>query len=1083
MSETADTRASRPRRRRRAEHRRRHLDGPALPGLRRRVGRHRRRRARRGRRLQAAPDRARRDAARHGGLRRRPAARRRSARGCRSSSSPRATRPRTRSAASRSAATTTSPSRSASRSSSRASARSCAAPALAEPESSRLVVRGPRARRGRARGHARRRARRADRDRVPPAALPHAQPAPRAHPRAAARARLGLRLRRRRPRARDLRQLPAQEARRPRPAADPHRARRRLRAAPARGRDAASLRARLLAGVLALAAVGAARCSAAITYAEQRSFLLRRASTSRRARRRSRSRARARRRRRLRPGRRRPRPRSAAAAARRPAAPTGLPAGTYGERRDARRRRVGDADRASATAQDVTADARRCPTHVPGRASRSPSTARTATARATACSPQRRPFATATITIVAVPLRDVDQTLDRLLVVEALVIAGVLLAARRSPRGSSCASACGRSTAWATPPARSPAATSRTASSPTDPRTEVGRLGIALNAMLDRLERAFAERQASEDRLRQFLADASHELRTPLASIRGYAELFRMGAAREPADIEKAMRRIEEEAARMGVLVEDLLDARAPRRGAPTRRTPRSTSAALARDAVDDARATAPDRDDRRSTPTATRAVLGDAHQLRQVLANLLRNALVHTPAGTPIEVDVARDGRRRPPRGARPRPGPARRRRRARCSSASGAPRAAASAAARAPASASRSSPGSSTPTAAASSAAQRARRRRVVRRAPARGISAASALRRLSGRSHGAPTGRADAGPMTEPPSSTRSARGRAQPRARPRRRHRRPRLQRGGGARAEHPPPAPLPDRRLPVRLADRDRRQREHRRHAARSRAALAAALPRRRGPAPGAQGPRPRAARRLVGAATREVVCYMDVDLSTDLRALLPLVAPLLSGHSDVAIGTRLAHGARVVRGPKRELISRSYNRLLHATLRARFSDAQCGFKAVRARRARRRCCRRRATTAGSSTPSCSCSPSAAACASTRCRSTGSTTPTRASTSSAPRSSDLRGVARLRAAGPVARFLADRRARTLAYALLYLLLRGPLGADGRERRRAGDHRRRQHRRQPPADVRRPRARRASLRQHARGRRSSSCSRSA
>ena len=74
---------------------------------------------------------------------------------------------------------------------------------------------------------------------------------------------------------------------------------------------------------------------------------------------------------------------------------------------------------------------------------------------------------------------------------------------------------------------------------------------------------------------------------------------------------------------------------------------------------------------------------------------------------------------------------------------------------------------------------------------------------------------------------------------------------------------------------------------------------------------------------------------MDIDLSTDLRALLPLVAPLLSGHSDVAIGTRLAHGARVVRGPKRELISRGYNRLLHAALRTRFSDAQCGFKAVR----------------------------------------------------------------------------------------------------------------------------------------------------
>jgi putative flippase GtrA len=83
-----------------------------------------------------------------------------------------------------------------------------------------------------------------------------------------------------------------------------------------------------------------------------------------------------------------------------------------------------------------------------------------------------------------------------------------------------------------------------------------------------------------------------------------------------------------------------------------------------------------------------------------------------------------------------------------------------------------------------------------------------------------------------------------------------------------------------------------------------------------------------------------VLAYMDVDLSTDLAALLPLVAPLLTGHSDVAIGSRLTRGARVVRGPKRELISRAYNTLLHATLGVQFSDAQCGFKAVRADRAR-----------------------------------------------------------------------------------------------------------------------------------------------
>jgi putative flippase GtrA len=101
-----------------------------------------------------------------------------------------------------------------------------------------------------------------------------------------------------------------------------------------------------------------------------------------------------------------------------------------------------------------------------------------------------------------------------------------------------------------------------------------------------------------------------------------------------------------------------------------------------------------------------------------------------------------------------------------------------------------------------------------------------------------------------------------------------------------------------------------------------------------------QAGRGRALRSVWSASEADVLAYMDVDLSTDLNALLPLVAPLLSGHSDLAIGTRLARGARVVRGPRRELISRCYNVLLHATLGAGFSDAQCGFKAIRADKAR-----------------------------------------------------------------------------------------------------------------------------------------------
>ena len=93
--------------------------------------------------------------------------------------------------------------------------------------------------------------------------------------------------------------------------------------------------------------------------------------------------------------------------------------------------------------------------------------------------------------------------------------------------------------------------------------------------------------------------------------------------------------------------------------------------------------------------------------------------------------------------------------------------------------------------------------------------------------------------------------------------------------------------------------------------------------------------RGRALRQVWGASDADVVAYMDVDLSTGLEALLPLVAPLVSGHSDLAVGTRLANRAAVVRGPRRELVSRCYNLLLRATMRARFSDAQCGFKAGR----------------------------------------------------------------------------------------------------------------------------------------------------
>jgi two-component system OmpR family sensor kinase len=245
------------------------------------------------------------------------------------------------------------------------------------------------------------------------------------------------------------------------------------------------------------------------------------------------------------------------------------------------------------------------------------------------------------LTLVAVPLHEVDQTLSRLLLVEVLVIAGVLVALGAGAFFIVRIGLRPLDRIGVTAGAIAAGDLSRRVT-PADPRTEVGRLGLALNAMLERLERAFAERQASEDRLRQFLADSSHELRTPLAAIRGYAELFRMGATRDVAGTELAMRRIEEEATRMGALVEDLLELARLDEAPDVVRQPVDL-AMLARDAVQDAHATAPDRQITLAAPAST-VVAGDPHQLRQILANLMRNALVHTPARTPVEVSVTED-------------------------------------------------------------------------------------------------------------------------------------------------------------------------------------------------------------------------------------------------------------------------------------------------------------------------------------------------------------------------------------------------------------------------------------------------------
>jgi two-component system OmpR family sensor kinase len=242
------------------------------------------------------------------------------------------------------------------------------------------------------------------------------------------------------------------------------------------------------------------------------------------------------------------------------------------------------------------------------------------------------------ITVVAIPLHDADQTLERLLRVEGVVVAGVLLAlglmalalVRLGLRPLD---------RMATVAGEIAAGRLNKRVEPATEKTEVGRLGLALNAMLGRIEGAFKEREASESRLRRFLADASHELRTPLASIRGYAELFHMGAADDPEALEHSMRRIEDESRRMGLLVDDMLTlARLDELREPAREPVDLTE--VAADASADARAAAPDR---AITLEADGPALvrGDPQQLRQVTLSLLRNALVHTPAGTPIEISV----------------------------------------------------------------------------------------------------------------------------------------------------------------------------------------------------------------------------------------------------------------------------------------------------------------------------------------------------------------------------------------------------------------------------------------------------------
>lgn len=240
--------------------------------------------------------------------------------------------------------------------------------------------------------------------------------------------------------------------------------------------------------------------------------------------------------------------------------------------------------------------------------------------------------------VLALPMEDVDQAIERLLAIQALA-AGVILATL------------GLVTFWVlrlgVRPVQQMTATAKAIGEgdlsqripDTVPGTEAGELGVALNHMLGRIEEAFDERTRSEDRLRRFVADASHELRTPVTTIRGYAELYRLGGLSGDHQLDEAMRRTEQEATRMGQLIGDLLDLARLDQGRPLDRHPVDV-AQLATDAVADARAVEPDRPvDLAAEGPAV--VVGDEAHLRQVIGNLVTNARVHTDAGTPIAVRV----------------------------------------------------------------------------------------------------------------------------------------------------------------------------------------------------------------------------------------------------------------------------------------------------------------------------------------------------------------------------------------------------------------------------------------------------------
>lgn len=251
--------------------------------------------------------------------------------------------------------------------------------------------------------------------------------------------------------------------------------------------------------------------------------------------------------------------------------------------------------------------------------------------------------------VIGLPLKDVNETLWRLgFILGGVALAGILVAGavgaatiRRTMKPLD------RLAATATRVSELPldrgevALSERVLEADTDPNTEVGKVGSALNRMLQHIANALSARHASENRVRQFVADASHELRTPLAAIRGYAELTRRGGEQVPPDVAFAMSRVESESRRMTTLVEDLLLLARLDSGRPVVHE-WVDLCRLAADAVADAYVAGPDHKWLMDVPGEPIGVLGDAGQLHQVVINVLANARTHTPPGTTVTTTLS---------------------------------------------------------------------------------------------------------------------------------------------------------------------------------------------------------------------------------------------------------------------------------------------------------------------------------------------------------------------------------------------------------------------------------------------------------